>query len=184
MRVNNGSNTGVKNWGPGGGYHSLNNRGCIVFNNTGADMFYPDNSSGEYNSVFNNVGNVSGVTIDKGNFIDSYGNLRRDQVGFGNYCWNGYPGEAAPVPAGCPSGYTSAGPYNTYGPMNNQGSYYYDQSPNFWPSSSSGSTSYDIRAAGYTTDAIYWCAQMARGYYSVCYGSYYYYWKTVRVCYR
>jgi hypothetical protein len=182
MRVNNGSNTGIKDWGPGGGYHVLKNRGIIVFNSTGVDMFYPDNSSGEYNSVFNNVGNVSGVSVVKGDFIDAYGNLRKDQVGFGNYCWNGYPGEAAPVPAGCPSGYTSAGPYNTYGPMNNAGSYYYDRSTNW--NASSTSTAYDIRSAGYTTDAIYWCAQMAREYYSICYGSFFYYWKTVRVCYR
>jgi hypothetical protein len=193
-RLNNTQVSAVLNWGPG--YNNgpdqyayptyYHNRGIKIYNTTGKDLFLPDNSTGEKNAVFNYVPG----TVYRGNWVDSQGCLRRDQIAFGNYCWNGVPGgsDPRPTPPACPSGYTDGGVYATYGPM------VYPYPPGYvetyvgtvldGSADVSTITQYDVRIAGASRDAIYFCQNIAQGYFNVCSTSYPYKWIVVRACYK
>lgn len=104
-RLNNGSSA-VYDFGPGGYARiPLRNRFIKIFNNTGYDMFIPDNSTAEKLSVYNNF-SVPGATKLFGQYAVG-NNLfnNRSAIGTGP-CWNGTPGGSYQTPAACPSGFT------------------------------------------------------------------------------
>jgi hypothetical protein len=112
LRVSNGGRSGGVYLGPGGyNYWGISypyqNRACDIVNNSGADLFIPTGSQQEMTDVYNNIGQVSGVTVYYGSFVDAYGYLRNDQVGYNEWCWNHGYGGNAPTPGGCPSGFNS-----------------------------------------------------------------------------
>lgn len=112
MRLNNGQSSSALRWGPGGVSNRPElNRWMKVINSSGLDIFLPDNSGAERNAVFNNLpGNVSGVTVRKGQYgVGSvlYNNTAR--IGTGP-CWQPNSNPASyQNPAGCPSGFTAGG---------------------------------------------------------------------------
>jgi len=192
-RLNNTVADSVRSWGPGYNdgpdnyaaptwYH---NRGMKITNNTGKDLFLPDNSEAERNSVYR----VGPGSRETGAWVDSSGRLRRDQVAIGNYCWSGYPNEAQPTPPSCPSGYTDGGVCATNAAMPD-----YGNGPKTYRPPYDGTvpvadwaTTYgeqlDCRF-GATRNSVYMCQSLAQGYFWYCSPSYPYQWIAVRICYK
>jgi len=207
MRLNNGSSTSILNWGPGYNdgpityaaptwYH---NRGIKITNNSGKDVFLPENSTAEKNSVYRAVpftsetGNYYTYLVSRSQVNPT---LRKDVVAVGAYCWNGPPSTAVdpiPVPGSCPEGYIDIYPstYKTYGPLNQNGSLastYIDQ---LWTSTVSDAdwfstygVEYNVVLAGGTTASIFAAQSLRDGYFWQCSPSYPYQWIAVRVCYK
>lgn len=198
-RLNNSVADGVRSWGPGYNdgpdqysaptwYH---NRGMKITNTTGKDLFLPDNAEAERNSVYR-AGPGSRAT---GNWVDSAGRLRRDQVAVGVYCWNGpnfnFAADPQPTPPACPSGYSDGGVFATNAAMptysNGQARTYrfpYDGTVAVSAWASTYGENLDVTIAGATRNAIYMCQSLAQGYFWVCSGSFPYQWIVVRACYR
>ena len=198
-RLNNGVTDSVRSWGPGyndgPNYYTVptwyHNRGIQMYNNSGKDLFLPDNSEAERNAVYRN--RAAGYAFS-GDWVDSAGRLRRDQVATGIYCWNGPPNtavDAQPTPPACPSAYTDGGVYATYGPLvnGNDGSHRTYRPPyegtvavSNW--ASTYGENLDVTIAGATRNAIYMCQSLAQGYFWICSSSYPYQWTVVRACYK
>ena len=148
MRIANGGNTEVLNWGPGYNdgplYYSAptwyHNRGTIIRNNSGQDVFIPENTEAERNSVyraqpFGSEANLYYYYFPKYPTYtsgDVNPTIRQNQVATGIYCWNGpnIPIASDPfaIPPDCPAGYNDAligyqgrdargEAYNTNGPL-------------------------------------------------------------------
>ena len=196
-RLNNGVTDSVRSWGPGyndgPNYYTAptwyHNRGIQMYNNSGKDLFLPENSEAERNAVYRNRAAGYGYS---GHWVDSAGRLRRDQVAVGNYCWNGPPNtavDAQPTPPACESAFTDGGVYVTYGPM----PIYGDGSARTYRPPYEGTVAVSDWAStygeldivlAYTRNAIYMCQSLAQGYFWICSGSYPYQWIAVRACYK
>ena len=198
-RLNNSVVDSVRSWGPGYNdgpdnyaaptwYH---NRGMKITNTTGKDLFLPDNAEAERNSVYR----AGPGSRETGNWVDSSGRLRRDQVATGIYCWSGLPFnnsmDPQPTPPACPSGYTDGGVYATQGPMptygDGVGRTYRPPYDGTVPVSSWAAThgeNLDVMIAGATRNAVYMCQSLAQGYFWLCGVIYSYQWTVVRACYR
>ena len=189
FRIANGGNSGPQNWGTGvGPSYTWAGQGIQVNNATGYDLAVGNQTKAETNSAYNYIQNVSGVTVYKFGFIDYYGNGRNDQIAYGQYFWNGVPGEPAPVPAAAPSGYTDRGVFSTYGPL-------VSYSGGYAPRSSVNgqlSLTYDVYYQSQNsysgldqTNAIWWTLyQDIGGYFNIYYpgAGFNYYWISIRVC--
>ena len=190
FRIVSGGNSGPQNWGSGvGPSYTWAGQGIEVYNNTANDLAVGTQTVAESNSAYVNIGSVPNVTVYKFGFIDYYGQGRQDQVAYGQYFWNGVPGEAAPTPPACPSGFTDRGVFSTYGPLVTiSGGGYGNRS------SKNGQLNlqYDIyyqNNNGYTgldqTNAIWWTMyQIVGGYYTIWYppSGFNYFWTSIRVC--
>lgn len=104
-RLNNGTSA-VYDFGPGG-YARIpfRTRFIKIFNNTGSDMFIPDNSTAEKQSVYNSF-SVPNAPKYFGQY--AVGNTlydNRSAIGTGP-CWYGTPAGSYQTPAGCPSGFS------------------------------------------------------------------------------
>jgi hypothetical protein len=194
-RLNNTQVSAVLNWGPG--YNNgpdqyaaasyYHNRGFKINNTTGNDLFLPDNSDGEKNSVFL----YTPGTAIRGNWIDSQGYLRRDRVATGNFCWSGpffnLSQDPQPNPPGCPEGYNDGGVYATKGPFNLRpsGSYStYTTQAMESTADISTLTGYDVLIAGASREAVFFCQNLADGYFWLCTPGFQWQWIAVRACYR
>jgi len=199
MRLNNGVTDIVRSWGPGYNdgpdsyaaptwYH---NRGMTINNQTGKDLFLPDNTEAERNSVYR----AGPGSRETGNWVDSGGYLRRDQVAVGIYCWSGpnfnFAADPQPTPPECPSGYYNAGVYATNAAMPVYGDGLaktyrppYDGSVAVSNWASTYGENLDVRLAGATRNAIYMCQSLAQGYFWQCGASFPYQWIVVRSCIR
>jgi len=134
MRVYNGS-SGTDYFGPGGNYvYPLSNRAMKIVNNTGYDLFVPQNSQAETNDVYYNISQVSGVSAYYGNYIDNWGSLRGDTWGPFYACWspgsNPFSSDGDMTPPGCPAGF-----YNPSGVYYYQNTQIYDGG-SWWGTSS------------------------------------------------
>ena len=199
-RLNNGLVDSVRSWGPGyndgPNYYTAptwyHNRGIQITNNTGKDLFLPDNSEAERNAVYRNRGAGYGFT---GNWVDSAGRLRRDQVAVGIYCWSGpnfnFSLDPQPTPPACESAYTDGGVYatNAVMPVYDDGvarTYRapYDGTVAVSNWASTYGENLDVTIAGATRNAIYMCQSLAQGYFWQCGASFPYQWIVVRACYK
>jgi hypothetical protein len=199
MRLNNGATDIVRSWGPGyndgPNYYTAptwyHNRGIKLYNNTGKDMFFPDNSEAERNAVYRVRGAGYAFT---GNWVDNAGRLRRDQVAVGIYCWSGPPNtavDAQPTPPACESAYTDGGVYATSAAMPVYGdgvARTYRPPHDGTVAVSNWASTYgenlDVTIAGATRNAVYMCQSLAQGYFWQCGASFPYYWVVVRACYK
>jgi hypothetical protein len=198
-RLNNGVADSVRSWGPGYNdgpdYYAAptwyHNRGIQITNNTGKDLFLPDNSEAERNAVYRNRGAGYGFT---GNWVDSAGRLRRDQVAVGIYCWSGpnfnFAADPQPTPPACESAYTDGGVYATNAAMPDYGNgpktYRppYDGTVAVTDWAATYGENLDVTIAGATRNAIYMCQSLAQGYFWNCSSSFPYQWIVVRACYK
>jgi len=198
-RVNNDQYDAPRRWGPGYNdgpdnyaaptwYH---NRGMKINNQTGKDLFLPDNSEAERNSVYR----AGPGSRETGNWMDVAGRLRRDQVAVGVYCWSGpnfnFSLDPQPTPPACPSGYSDGGVYATNAVMpiygDGLGKTYrppYDGTVPVTDWAATYGENLDVTIAGATRNAIYMCQSLAQGYFWQCGASYPYQWIVVRACYR
>ena len=195
-RLNNGVADSVRSWGPGYNdgpdYYAAptwyHNRGMKITNNTGKDLFLPDNSEAERNAVYR----AGPGSRETGNWVDIVTYLRRDQVAVGNYCWSGpnfnFSIDPQPIPPSCPSGYTDGGVYATNAAMPDYGGgpktyrppYDGTVAPSQWVATYGEQL--DVQFAGATRNAIYMCQSLAQGYFWSCSSSYPYQWIVVRIC--
>lgn len=115
MRLNNGSTTAVLDYGPGGyADRPQINRYMQIYNNTGADMFVPDNSTAEKNSTYNGVPGA----VYRGHWA-SGGQMFYYQGMYGNgICWSGGMGGSYNAAPGCPGGWTLKVNSNAFGQPN------------------------------------------------------------------
>ena len=108
MRLNNTVTTGVLDWGPAGdGTRPHANRYMKVVNASGKDLFLPENTAAEKNSVFNYL-SASGVTVKRGQyFVGSTLYNNKAEIGTGP-CWIGNSNSAAyNAPPACDAGWTT-----------------------------------------------------------------------------
>ena len=199
MRLNNQVLDSVRSWGPGyndgPNYYTAptwyHNRGIQMFNSSGKDLFLPDNSEAERNAVYRSRATISSYT---GDWVDSAGRLRRDQVATGNYCWSGpnfnFSVDPQPNPPACPSGYSDGGVYATNDAMpvypDGLGKTYRPPHDGTVPVSAwqANYGELDVTIAGATRNAVYMCQSLAQGYFWQCGASFPYYWVVVRACYK
>lgn len=197
-RLNNGVTDSVRSWGPGyndgPNYYTAptwyHNRGMKIQNNTGKDLFLPDNAEAERNSVYR----AGPGYRQTGNWVDSAGRLRLDQVATGIYCWSGPPNtavDAQPTPPACQSDFTDGGVYATSAAMpvygDGVGRTYrppYDGTVAVSNWASTYGENLDVTIAGATRNAVYMCQSLAQGYFWQCGASFPYYWVVVRACYK
>lgn len=109
MAVFNNGSTGIYDYGPGDSPRRPHyNRYIKITNSTGYNMFLPDNSAGEKQSVFNNILSVPGVSgRGPGNHYYSGSYVYQNPSVIGNGpCWCPNAGGSYNNPAGCPSGFT------------------------------------------------------------------------------
>jgi hypothetical protein len=198
-RLNNGLVDSVRSWGPGyndgPNYYTAptwyHNRGIQITNNTGKDLFLPDNSEAERNAVYRN--RAAGYAFT-GHWVDSAGRLRRDQVAVGIYCWSGpnfdFAADPQPTPPACESAYTDGGVYATNAAMPVYGdgiARTYRPPYDGTVAVSAWQANYgelDVTIAGATRNAVYMCQSLAQGYFWQCSASFPYQWIVVRACYK
>ena len=202
-RLNVGTATGIASWGPGYNdgpdYYAAptwyHNRGMKITNTIDKDLFLPDNTEAERNSVYR-AGPATRIT---GNWIDGGAGgayrLRRDQVAVGIYCWSGpnfdFAADPQPTPPACPSGYSDAGVYATNAAMPVYGDGLaktyrspYDGTVPVTDWAATYGENLDVTVAGATRNAVYMCQSLAQGYFWQCGSAYPYQWIVVRACYR
>lgn len=107
-------------WGDGGvGNRPEYGRWRIIKGHSSLDMWVPEKTSAERDSVYNNFPTKYGTGPAYGIYVPSFFGLPVAHMLFDNTtrmgtgpCWNNYFAGSYLTPAGCPSGFTEAGLIN------------------------------------------------------------------------